>query len=434
MSVVTIGPGIQPAPEVVTAEVVSVEDDTTPNNVIPIRPADEAPQAGPLDLVASATPAELAAFREQLHEEMRAYVADAERRLAQAREIERSNVLGTGRSVHAEDLNIGKHIIDGYNLTANSPAAGSIAWSSLHVVLLGVDYTIADGNTALKYVYFVKPGSGTTATLLTSATMPVLGAQDALIFINNGGVPVSVLESSVTYAIAPGAVGNAQLDTTTQQLLSNLQASDAAMQSRIDGVITSYYQAAAPWPAGAPSPSGGDVNMGDIWYDSDDGGAFRWTGASGTPANTWQRIADTDTSSIAAKVNTKTTTYLANNASPPVAPTGGFTSGDLWMVLDLNNLMRRWSGTAWADLQLGDGAISGIAGAKIGSGINAANVTTGTLAAARVGAGVTGADLASATGTVAASKVGAGVANVSLAGATGSLTPARLNTAFHMLY
>lgn len=382
------------------------------------------------------------AVKAGLRHEMDAAVADVERRLAQAREIERANATGIPReTIHAEDLNIGRALIDGYTVTANSPSAGYIAWSSLHVVLLGVDYTITDGNTNKKYAWFIKPGSGTSVTLQTGDTLPVLGPNDALIWVNNGGVPVSALETSITYAVGPGVIGSAQLDTTTSQLLSTLQSNDIAQQSALDGAITTYYQNDPPWGtvAGPNASHNGDVSMGDVWYDSNDGGAYRWTGSSGTPANSWQRIADTDTSALAGLVDTKTTTYLATTASPPVAPAGGFTTGDLWMKTDKNNLLARWSGTAWVDLTLGDQAISGVSGAKVGSGISASNVTTGTLTGSLVGTGINAGNVS--TGTLSGARVGAGVAPSVLTGAGTApvgaipqLTPAKLNTAFHMLY
>lgn len=374
----------------------------------------------------------IAFVKAELRSEMDAYVADAERRLAQAREIERSIETGERRTVHTEDLNVGFVMIDGYTLTANSPSGGSIAWSSLHVVLLGIDYTITDGNTANKYVYFIKPGSGTTATLQSSNTLPVLGSGDALIFINNAGTPVSVLESSIVYAVGPGAIGSAQLDPGLTTTLNNLAAADVALQATIDGAITSYYQANAPWPTGSPSPAGGNVNQGDIWYDSDNGWTYRWTGTGGSPANTWFRIADTDVALIQAQVNTKVTTYLAANASPPTAPAGGFTTGDLWMVTDQGNKLRRWSGSAWVDVLIGSAAIASvtggqvtgtIAGTQIGTGINGSNVTTGSVPGANVGPGVAGAALGSATGQVVGSQI-----------ATNAVTPSKINAAFHILY
>lgn len=384
-------------------------------------PVEPTPEPGPVDMPVSEMERIRDEVRAELRHEMDAAVADVERRLAQAREIEQATVSGFRReTVHTEDLNIGRALIDGYTLTANSPGAGSIAWANLHVVLLGVDYTITDGNTANKYAWFVKPGAGTSATLQTGNTLPTLGPNDALIFVNNSGTPVSALETSISYAVGPGVIGSAQLATDVSTILSTLQSNDIAQQSALDGAITTYFQNDPPWPTGSPSPSGGNVNMGDVWYDANDGGAFRWTGTSGTPANTWVRIADTDTSALAGKVNTKTTTYLAATTSPPVAPSGGFTIGDLWMKTNQNNLLARWDGSAWIDLQLGDAAISGIGGAKVGSGISATNITTGTLSGTRVGSGVAPSVL-----------TGAGTAPVA---AIPQLTPAKLNTAFHMLY
>lgn len=409
MSVASIGSGIE-------------SDGVLPQDT-ELSPEQPIAESEPMPDPAKSVPADMHELRAMIQEDFNAAVADVERRLSQARELERSALFGEPRQIHAEDLNLTKFMIDGYTLTANSPGAGSIAWSSLHVVFMGVDYTIADGNTALKYTWFVKPGSGTTATLQSSNTMPTLGANDALIFVNNSGVPVSVLESSVSYAVGPGVIGNAQLASDVQTLLTNLSNQDLILQGQLDGSITSYYQDAPPWPAGSPSPSGGNVNQGDIWYDSNDGGAFRWTGATpgaGITANDWVRIADTSTAELAGKVNTKVTTYVGSTA--PTAPTGGFTTGDLWIDTANNNLIKRWAGS-WVALQLGDAAISGIGGAKVGTGIAAGNITTGTLAAARVGSGVTNVSLTGVTGTLPGANL-----------AAGAVSPAKINAAFHILY
>jgi hypothetical protein len=130
------------------------------------------------------------------------FISDIERRLTMAYEVETSG--GGRRIAHARDLNVNRHFIEGYTVTANSPGAGSIAWTNVHIVYNGVDYTCADGNTALKYVWFVKPGSGTTATLQTSNTQPVLATGDTLVFVNTAGVPTSVLEGGGGIAAAVG--------------------------------------------------------------------------------------------------------------------------------------------------------------------------------------------------------------------------------------
>lgn len=433
-----IGEGVAPV------EMPTVESDVTPAPMPTVETPSEYPpvempnvfQDYDIELVK-------AQVRAELRGEMDAAVADIERRLSMAREMEHAAFSGVPRqTVHTEDLNIGRHLIDGYTVTANSPANGSIAWANLHVVLMGVDYTITDGNTANKYAWFIKPGAGTTATLQTGNTLPTLSPNDALIFVNNAGVPVSALETSISYAVGPGVIGNDQLAASVQSVLSTLQANDIAMQSALDGAITTYYQDEPPWPAGAPSPAGGNNNMGDVWYDANASGAYRWTGATpgaGVTANEWKKIADTDNTALAGQVASKTTTYLASTVTPPVAPAGGFTTGDLWMKTNQNNLLARWSGSAWVDLQLGDAAISGIGGSKVGSGISASNVTTGTLAGTLVGTGVSATMVT--TGTLAGARVGTGVAPSVLTGAGTApvnaipqLTPAKLNTAFHMLY
>lgn len=359
----------------------------------------------------------------QLREEMRAAVADIEWRLAQQYELKLREATGAPMVDHlyVEDINDGVHRMTGYTVTNNTPAGG-ITWASLHIVFKGVDYTIADGNTTNKYAWFVKPGSGTTATLVTGNTFPTLGPEDALIFVNNAGVARSVLEESVPSAVMPGSISQASIDAGFATLLSTMQSDLLNAQATADGSVVSYFQDNPPWPTGDTTQSPSKV--GDIWYDSNDGGAFRWSGASGTPANTWVRIADTDTSALAARVNTRITTFVAPSTAPPVA-TGNspFVDGDLWMVTDMDNKFRRRLGANWIDLALGDNALAGISGAKVGTGISGTNITTGTVGAARVGAGVNGAVLTTGTGTVGGAQI-----------ASGGVQPRTINAAFHLLY
>lgn len=373
-----------------------------------------------------ATVTSIEQLRQEMRQEFDAAVADVEFRLAQQYEILRRQEQGSIQRVYVEDIFDMTHRLTGYTLTNNSPALGSIAWASLHVVFMGVDYTITDGNTANKYAWFVKPGSGTTASLSTGNALPVLGPNDALIFVNNGGVASSAIESSLPPAVAPGSITQASFANDVAALLTNMQSDIDNAQATADGAIVSYFQNDPPWANGTVQDP---AKVGDVWYDANDGGAFRWSGAGGSPANTWIRIADTDTSAIAALVNTKITTYIGTTA--PAAPSGGFTTGDIWIDTSVagGNVTKRWSGpggspaNSWVAYQLGDGALSGISGAKVGTGINGSNVTTGTVVAARIGAGVNGAVLNTATGTVGNSQI-----------ANNAVQPKNINAAFHLLY
>lgn len=95
-----------------------------------------------------------------------------------------------------------------YAVSNNSPQSGQIAWSSVHIVFDGVSYATADGYTAAQYVYWQK---ASPLALQTSNTFPSLTQDDAVIFINTGGIALSVLDSATTTGamIAPGSIGAA---------------------------------------------------------------------------------------------------------------------------------------------------------------------------------------------------------------------------------
>lgn len=414
------------------------------------------------------SPETLQEIRNLIHEEMTEAVADVERRLAQSYEINQRTIDLQAmadaehqhehelllRKVFVEDLVDRTHRITGYTVTPNSPANGSIAWTNLHVVYDGVDYTITPANTALKYVWFTKPASGTTATLNTNNSMPgtngvaALGANDALIFINNGGYPISVLETSLAAAVAPGAVGQNQLAADLTTLLETIQDDITNVQAIADGSIRTWYENTEPWPSGSPAPgethaptgnTSSASKTGDLWYDLDSGGAFRWTGpdAAAPFTNVWKRIADTDNSALATRLGRTTRMYVTLTATAPTvqAPDTQFTDGDTWVQPNAQNYTQRWNAatTAWVPMQFGDAALSGIAGSKVGTGIPGGNITTGTIAAGRIGAGVAGAALGSATGTVGSTQIANGaVGNANLA--TNAVQAKNINAQFHLLY
>lgn len=148
--------------------------------------------------------------RNVVHGEMSHFLRDVEFRVAQAYDVERRSQrelsdTGTGK-VYAEDLHISRHQITGYTVTANSPAAGSIAWASVHIVHNGTDYTMADGNTANRYVWFDPAAVNGTTALQSSNTKPTLTANATLVFINDNGTPRDAISASIPYAIGDNAV------------------------------------------------------------------------------------------------------------------------------------------------------------------------------------------------------------------------------------
>lgn len=349
-------------------------------------------------------------IRTLVHDEMTHILADIEWRLAQTREhearvraIESGEVreIGPG-SVYAEDLNLQDHLMTGYAMTANTPVAGSIAWSAVKIVFGGVDYTIADGNTPNKYAWFIKPGAGTTATLQTGNTKPVLGPNDCLVFFNNGGTPTNALTSTIPVAVVDGAIDSGSLadgavtaaktnfySTLSAAITAAQTAADVA-QATADGSVSTYYQTAAPWANGTVQ----DVaKVGDIWYDQDDGQAYRWSGAAGTPANTWIMIEDNSIAAALAAAtnaqstaNSKITTFYSAAASVPTA----LAVGDFWIVTDQGNQLRRASavGTAnWVTVQISGAAIAsgGVGNTQLGTGIDGAKLSSGTVGSTQLG-------------------------------------------------
>lgn len=349
-------------------------------------------------------------LREFMKREFDHFLQDAEWRVKQAYEVQNRTPGGSaiGGQVFAEDLDILMHQITGYTMTANSPSAGSIAWTAVHIVYGGVDYTCADGNTANKYVWFTKPASGTTATLQTGNVKPVLGPNDCLVFFNNAGTPINALTSSIPVAVVDGAIDSAAIAngavtaaktdfyTSLNTAITNAQNAADIAQATADGAVVTYFQSASPWANGDATAGGASnpaAKVGDIWYDSDDGQAYRWSGASGSPANTWVMIED---NSIAAALtaannaqttaNGKITTFYAALASPPSATA----IGDMWIVTDQGNQLRRATATgtgSWVTVQISGAAIAtgGVGNTQLGTGIDGAKLSSGTVGSTQLG-------------------------------------------------
>ena len=171
--------------------------------------------------------------KDLVYGEMHHVLTDVEFRVAQAYDVERRSgqehtpATAHAGKVYAEDLHIGKHQITGYTITANNngtgTAAGYIAWASLHIVYNGTDYAITNGNTNLKYAWF-DPAVSTTLLQVSNTRPDLIGKPNAcLVFVNNGGTPVSSLESDMPVAVATGAVDSLAIQSKaiTQGLLAD---------------------------------------------------------------------------------------------------------------------------------------------------------------------------------------------------------------------
>ena len=140
-----------------------------------------------------------------VYDELTSMLADIEKRVEDA-------YVGETEKVYAEDMALNKYLITGYTVTANSPAGGSIAWASVFIVYNGTTYTITNGNTANMYAWF--DAAVSTTVMQTSNTKPTLSGNATMVFVNNGGTPTSVLESSIPAVVANNAVDTNALQNT----------------------------------------------------------------------------------------------------------------------------------------------------------------------------------------------------------------------------
>lgn len=125
-------------------------------------------------------------------------------------------------------------------LSANTPVAGSISWTEFHLAYRGVSYDIPAGSTSSKYTWWPYNG-GAGGALRFSDTLPVLTTDDALLFLNKNGVPVSVPSTQaidgsliVSGSILADAIGANQVtaaqifagSVTTEKMAANAVTAD----------------------------------------------------------------------------------------------------------------------------------------------------------------------------------------------------------------
>jgi len=133
-----------------------------------------------------------------------------------------------------------------------------------------------------------------------------------------------------------------------------------AAQATADGAITTYYLSDPPW---ANAASGHDDNAGDMWFDIDDGQAYRWNAVT----KNWDVIEDSSIGAALGAANTaqatadaKITAYYAT--AQPWA--NGLTThdldfGDIWYDTDDKNKPYYWKNDrTWVSVR--DGTIADV--------------------------------------------------------------------------
>lgn len=102
---------------------------------------------------------------------------------------------------------------------------------------------------------------------------------------------------------------------------------------------------------GDDAPTGPDVRYGDLWIKTPDNVLYRWDGDS------WEGYSDP-------RIVSKNQTFMDFDANVPTAQA----IGDLWVVVDMGNLMRRWDGVQWVDLHPAADILTGVLPDEILSG------------------------------------------------------------------
>ena len=161
------------------------------------------------------------------------------------------------------------------------------------------------------------------------------GDEVALLDLAFGGVKITLGETTTMATNTQNELENALSDianhgetiTTINQNLLELH----GLSGRV------IYQAAPP--------TGDEANSNNLWVDTDDNSSHVWDGG------TWKLV--TDPNAVQAAEDARAALNLAKTKSTtfygPEAPTGA-EEADLWVDTDDGNKLKRYTGSAWADV------------------------------------------------------------------------------------
>lgn len=180
-----------------------------------------------------------------------------------------------------------------------------------------------------------------------------IGGGDAWITGNGTAPPTDDKIANAAHSAAKKAAtaaGNAQ-DTADEAMRAAARAAEqmanavvqinsdiADLQSQIDGNVTSWFYDYDPTlqnlPASEWIAEGTEsVHLGDTFYNTDNGYAYRWMSDGATPPTySWQRIADTDVTQALAMAAAAQDTADSKRRVFVTTPTPPYDVGDLWFT------------------------------------------------------------------------------------------------------
>lgn len=170
----------------------------------------------------------------------------------------------------------------------------------------------------------------------------------------------------------------------------------------------------------ASTPTVG-MQIGDIWFDTDDGNKqYRYESTG------WVSVQDGAIANAQASADGKNTIFYQASAPTAIAV------DDIWFDTDDGYRHYRWNGSSWTAFQLGNNAIASLSASKLTAGtidasvitvsnINAGNITAGTLSAIAINNGA-GTFQVSAAGALTASSATITGKVTATSGAIGGIT------------
>ena len=130
-----------------------------------------------------------------------------------------ANTTISGDNVINNTITIGKVslpiIVVSGTFTDDSPDGSSVAWSGVTIDYNGTTYTITNGNTNLKYIWW--DFSLSTTTFQTAANLPTLANEDVIVATNTAGIHKLIWNATDVSGdqIAAGTITGANIAATT---------------------------------------------------------------------------------------------------------------------------------------------------------------------------------------------------------------------------